>query len=77
MLLVAALLTGCAGGGAEKGILNSWVGSHVNEVINQWGPPQGETLVAGRKYYKWGSSQSAILPAQTYGTATVIGNTAY
>jgi len=74
--LVALLVGGCAAG-AEKGIINSWLGSDINEVVSQWGPPQGEREILGKKYFVWGHSQSFNLPAQTHGTATVIGSSVY
>ena len=72
--LVLIALSGCAGA-AENGIMQSWYGSHINEVIDQWGPPGQESNVAGRRFYSWGHSQSATLPSQTTGNATVTGNT--
>ena len=74
--LVVLTVSGCAAS-AEKGIIKSWLGSDINEVVSQWGPPQGEREVIGKKYYIWGHSQSFNLPAQTHGTATVIGNSVY
>ena len=76
ILMLIAVLSGCAGGG-EKEILSSWIGSNINAVITHWGPPQQERTIAGRKYFIWSTSQSVSVPAQTSGTATVVGNTVY
>jgi hypothetical protein len=61
------------------GIMQSWVGSHVDEVINQWGYPSGERNVAGRRLVVWQEDVQLTMPATTNTTGTVntYGNTAY
>ena len=71
---LSVVLLGCAAG-AEKGILGSWIGSDVDELVSQWGPPDSSREVLGRKYYSWYHSQSITLPSHTSGSAVVTGNT--
>ena len=80
-LLVSALfLSGCSGGaGLMDNIMQSWQGASVDEVISQWGFPHEERRVAGRKILIWHRNVQAVMPAAatTYGSANVIGNTAF
>jgi hypothetical protein len=71
IFLLLGALSGC-GGGAEKGIIHSWLGSDINEVASQWGPPQSKREILGRQYFIWESS-----PAHTSGTAITEGNKVY
>jgi len=36
-----ALLSGCATTANYEEILDTWVGSHVDDLVVSWGPPQG------------------------------------
>jgi hypothetical protein len=59
------------------GIMTSWNGAHIDEVIRQWGYPHEERTVAGRKIYVWRRDVQAVMPSVTTGTATVIGSGVY
>ncbi len=74
------ILAGCSGGaGLMDGIMKSWQGASVDQVISQWGYPNEERAVAGRKLLVWHRNIGAVMPkvANTFGTANVIGNTTY
>jgi hypothetical protein len=79
-LMCASFLFGCSGGaGLMNGIMQSWQGSSVDEVISQWGFPHEEKVIAGRKILVWHRNMQALMPlvATTQGSATVVGNTAF
>lgn len=70
------LLTSCSGGfGTMDRIMSSWEGSHIDEVISQWGYPHGEQNIAGKKIYFWDRNAMLSLPSTTTSTAQVVGDT--
>jgi len=80
--LVAALaLFGCATKEKYEAILQSWVGSHVDQLVMAWGPPQGSfTLSDGRTIIEYsdartfvGGGQTYTLPETTYSSGSVYG----
>ena len=84
--LIATLVTtillsisGCASlDGGEGRILQSWKGTHVEEVFRSWGIPQRQAKLSdGSTMYEWGDYQSYSMPGRTTGTVNVIGHTAY
>ena len=81
LLLILSLtlgLAGCSGGfGTMDRIMTSWQGSTLDEVIAQWGYPDREQIIAGKKVYHWDRVDTYSMPSSTYGTATVVGKTAY
>lgn len=77
-LTVTIFLAACSGGlGTMDGIMSSWQGASINEVITQWGYPDQEREIAGHKLYTWNYSKSGFIPAQTTATANTFGNTTY
>ena len=45
---------GCATTAKYEAILNTWMGSNVNNLISSWGPPSDEyTMPNGNKMYTW------------------------
>ena len=84
--VVAAFLSACSGGGdggVMDGIMSSWKGASVNEVINAWGYPHAEQNIAGRKLYVWNIDIQLSMPAtattngyvNTYGGQTLYSGT--
>ena len=57
--------------------MESWMGSHLDEVILQWGYPDAEVTIADRHLYYWDRRVSYLFPGTTTGTASVIGDTVY
>lgn len=71
-LLMIITLTGCSGGvGVMDGIMQSWVGASVDDVIVQWGYPSEEKMIAGRKLYLWHYTKQVMLPGSSQTTGTV------
>lgn len=58
-------------------ILDSWLGENINTVINQWGYPNDERIIVGRKLYYWTNNQTIYTPATTNGTISTYGPTSY
>jgi hypothetical protein len=79
ILLILSLMTnGCSGAfGTMTRIMSSWEGATLDEVIAQWGYPNHQQEIAGRKLYIWDKNRTLTLPYNTTGTANIIGNTAY
>lgn len=78
-LAAVAALSGCATGGLMSGIMGSWDGAHIDQVIKQWGYPNGERTIAGHHLYSWQEDVQLTMPmtSTTTGTVTRIGSTAY
>lgn len=81
-LAAAASLSGCAlsgGFGTMDGIMASWKGAHIDQVIQQWGYPHEERVIAGKRLYVWNKTRSFTMPAVSTGqaTGTVVGNSVY
>ena len=76
-------LSGCASGGMNgevmDGIMSSWVGSDLSEVIRQWGLPHRSVVVGDQIGYTWERSATLAMPGTsvTNSTVNVIGKTAY
>ena len=60
-----------------NGIMSSWDGSTINEVVYQWGYPHEEREFQGHKLYIWHHNKSAHMPQTTNTTGSVVGNTIY
>ena len=64
IIFMAFSLFGCAYKSTYKStneIMNSWMGSHISQVIQSWGPPTQITDDgAGGKIYIW--SEQVIIP---------------
>jgi hypothetical protein len=62
LLVVAALLAGCAAGAPvpqtpPDRAIGHWLGHPVAEVIDAWGAPSGEAVEAGRRRYFWSATR--------------------
>lgn len=70
-LLVGAALSGCATTGGFEDVLNSWVGSDVNRLIETWGPPADTyQMPNGRTLYTWFFDGGAVaVPVGDYAYA--------
>lgn len=79
LISVAILSLGaCSGGfGTMNGIMASWKGAPLDEVISQWGYPSDQQTIAGRKLYHWRDNRRIYTPPTTTGTVNAIGSTAY
>jgi len=68
----------CATTGKYKIVLDSWVGSNVNQLIDSWGYPSNSFKAPnGNTVYMYTSSGSYTMPTQTISTYNVYGNTIY
>ena len=77
MFLVATLtaLAGCSSSQTTNGIMSSWEGAHIDDVVKQWDYPHEERDFQGKKLYVWHHNKSAYVPQTTYTTGSVYGNT--
>lgn len=72
------LVAACSGGaGVMDGVMASWMGAPLDEVIDRWGYPDRERQVAGRKLFEWDRNVSVFVPSTTTGTVSNYGNTSY
>jgi hypothetical protein len=61
------------------GIMSSWIGASVDEVVAQWGYPHEERQIVGKTLLIWSRNVQWAMPATatTTGTVNRIGNTAF
>lgn len=55
--------------GAKKtmgNIMDSWVGENIETVIEHWGYPTDEKIIAGKKLYYWTVSSYSVTGNQSY-----------
>lgn len=71
-------LSGCMTASQYEEILNSWVGSSEQSLIESWGPPSSHYISGNTKYLTYSSQGSMTIPGTqpTY-QSTVIGNQIY
>jgi hypothetical protein len=55
------------------GIIASWRGSPISDVVQSWGLPDQEMSISGKKYYVWNYTKSGFIP-QTSTTTGVVTN---
>lgn len=81
--LVLFTLTACRTTDGYEEVLNSWVGSHVDQLVLSWGPPVGShRLTNGDTIVQYDASRnvqvggfSYTVPKTTYSSGTVSGTT--
>jgi hypothetical protein len=69
--VIACLLAGCATTKVMDGIMSSWAGATIEDVVAQWGYPHEERQFGGKKLYVWNHNKSATLPSTTHTTGQV------
>jgi hypothetical protein len=85
--IVSTTLAGCATTANYEKILNTWVGSHVDDLVSSWGPPRSSfPLSDGGKVIEYSSSRNiqvggytTTVPQTTYttGNASAYGSGGY
>ena len=60
IIILGLLLTSCSTTKVMNNVMNSWKGSYISEVINQWGYPDAQQEIAGKKLYIWDESITAL-----------------
>lgn len=72
--LIAALLpfalAGCGTTKLMNGIMSSWEGATLDDVVRQWGYPTSVQEFRGNKLYRWEYTKSAYIPQTTTVNAT-------
>lgn len=65
--------------GIMDGIMSSWIGASVDDVMRQWGYPHEERNIADKKLLVWHRNVQLVIPAvaTTTGTANRIGATTF
>lgn len=51
-------------------VMNSWMGCHINQVIDRWGYPTEEKTIAGHKLYYWTETRVVDNPVDSHTTVT-------
>ncbi|MGE0643102.1 MAG: hypothetical protein AB7P24_05485 [Nitrospira sp.] len=75
--LIGIICSACSTTGTMQGIMSSWEGANISEVVSQWGYPDEEREFQGKKLYIWQHNKSAYIPQTTNTMATAYGNTIY
>jgi hypothetical protein len=67
IIAFVGILSGCATTANYKKILNTWVGSHVDNLVSSWGPPQGSfKLSHGSVVIEYINSRDTQVGGYTY-----------
>jgi hypothetical protein len=72
--LASILLSGCASTSLMDGIIASWKGAPLSEVVQRWGLPSQEMTVGGQKYYVWAYQKSGFIPQSSTTTGVATNN---
>lgn len=76
--LATLLMTGCATTGNYEKMLNSWIGSSTDALINGWGIPDKTYSSGDKKYFEYDSTSSVYIPASPSSyKVTTVGNTTH
>ena len=70
-------LSGCSITSTMNGIMSSWVGANIDEVVTQWGYPHEQREFRGKNLYVWNRNTTLTMPQTTNTTANVYGNSVY
>jgi len=71
LLLLTIFSVSCSSTKTMQGIMSSWVGSDINQVIDQWGFPDEEKVVNERRIFIWHNNKHYYLPQTTTTTGSV------
>lgn len=73
VIAVAALaISGCATTAKYEAVLNSWLGSHAQDLVNSWGYPDGSFKAPnGNEVYVYARGANVTMPSQYHTTGTV------
>jgi hypothetical protein len=78
VILLALFLNACATSANYEKILDSWVGSNVDELVISWGYPVNSFKAPnGNTVYAYSSSSSYTMPTNTTSNYNVYGNSVY
>ncbi|PCI66631.1 MAG: hypothetical protein COB26_10970 [Piscirickettsiaceae bacterium] len=77
LLVALVIVSGCSITNTMNGIMSSWVGANIDEVVAQWGYPHEQREFRGRTLYVWNRNTTLTMPQTTNTTANVYGNTVY
>jgi len=78
IILLSLLTNACATTANYEKILESWVGSNVNDLVNSWGYPTSTFKAPnGNTVYSYSSSGSYTMPTNSTTTYNAYGNTLY
>lgn len=71
IFLTFLTLSNCSSTKTMQGIMSSWVGSNIDQVIDRWGFPDEEKVVNGRKIFVWNYRKQATLPYSSTTTGNI------
>ena len=68
MLFMLSFQTASFGFGIDSTmttVMNSWIGCHIDRVIDRWGYPEEEKTIAGHKLYIWRTERTSTTDEYT------------
>jgi hypothetical protein len=75
ILFTILFIVGCATQAKYEAILNTWIGSNINNMMNSWGYPSGSFKSPnGNTVYVYGDSRTMTMPTQSRTTQDFLGN---
>jgi hypothetical protein len=75
LIVMFAWLAGCSVHQTMDGIMSSWAGSDIAEVVAQWGAPQEIREFKANKLYVWNHTTAQTTPKIKIRTTSISGNT--
>ena len=78
LALIVVLIVGCATTKKYESVLDTWLNSDINSLIESWGYPDNSFEAPnGNMVYVYSRSGQVTLPSQTTSNYNIYGNTVY
>ncbi len=75
IILLALLVCSCSATKTMNGIMSSWTGSDLDEVVALWGPPHEVRDSGKNKLYVWHHTTAKSAPKINIRTTSISGHT--
>lgn len=76
LIVMLVWLVGCSTRPTMDGIMSSWAGSDIEEVVAQWGDPHEVREFKANILYVWNHTTAQTAPQIKIRTTTISGNSA-
>lgn len=78
LIFLLVVLSACGTTAQYEEVLDSWVGSNANELVQAWGYPENSfSTPNGNTVYVYRDSSGFTMPTETNSTFSSLGNTVH